>query len=86
MSSTPAGVNPVTVNVPVAEICKLAGVSETFFYREMRRGRAPRSDRGVPFEEAKAWLDSRAAKKAAKVEVVRRLRELCGVLKEGDHG
>lgn len=76
MSNTPAGRS--LAKVPVAEICKIAGITTTFFYAEARRGRAPKPQKGVTLDEAKAWLDARAAKKTARAEAVRRLRELCG--------
>ncbi len=83
-NDAPAG-GSSSAKVPVAEICKIAGITQTFFYAEARRGRAPKSagGAGVPLEAAKAWLDARAAKKAARAEAVRRLRELCGRDAEG---
>jgi hypothetical protein len=81
MAKTPAGVPPddelilaELCKIPVAELSKIARVAPTYYYAEARRGRAPKPDKGVTLAEAKAWLDGRIAKKAARAAAVRRLR------------
>jgi hypothetical protein len=71
----PPGESPDDL-IPVAELCKLAGVTPTFYYAESRAGRAPKSRRGITLAEAKSWLDARAAKKAARTAAAQRLRSL----------
>jgi hypothetical protein len=64
--------------IPVAAVCQIAGVTPTFYYAEARRNRAPKPQNGLTLAEAKSWLDSRFAKKAARAEAVRRLRAAYG--------
>lgn len=85
-SNTPAAGDP-PADVSVAEICRRAGVTEARYYYLARKGKAPRSNRGVPFEQAKEWLEARAARKRARAEGMRRLSELCAPdAKEGRDG
>jgi hypothetical protein len=66
MTDLPAGESPDD-SIPVAELCKLLGVTPTFYYAEVKRRRAPKPrPAGVPLAAAKAWLAARAEKTAAK--------------------
>jgi hypothetical protein len=78
---SPAGAPPdddLILKISVAELCKIADVTPTFYYAQARRGRAPKPKNGLTLAEAKAWLDRRFAKKAAGAEAVRRLRAAYG--------
>jgi hypothetical protein len=51
--------------ISVAELSQKAGVTRTYYYAEVRAGRAVRPLKaGVPLKDAQAWLEARAAKAA----------------------
>ena len=75
----PTGAPPDLIpsaKIPVIDLCRIAGCATTYYYREARLGRAPKSRCGLTFEEAKSWLDGRIAKRGAKAAAIQRLREL----------
>jgi hypothetical protein len=79
MAEIPTGFPPddeLVPKVPVAAVCRIAGVAPTYFYAEARRGRAPKSKNGLTLDEAKAWLDGRIAKKVLRAEAIKRLHAL----------
>jgi hypothetical protein len=80
MAADTSGDSPddLILKISVAELCKIADVAPTFYYREARHGRAPKPQNGLTLAEAKSWLDKRFAKKVARAEAVRRLRAAYG--------
>jgi hypothetical protein len=85
--SQSANADPLTddVRIPVVELCRIAGIkSNSWIYREAKAGRAPVSRNGVTLGEARDWLLKRAAKKAARTEALKRLKELAESLGASD--
>ena len=77
MTDLPTGdLSPDDLKVPVRVLAAAVGVSVSLVHRLGRQGRAPKSDRGIPLNEAIEWLRARRAKKAAREEAIRRLRSL----------
>jgi hypothetical protein len=74
-----AGESPdnLVPRVPIVDLARIAGVTPGFLYAEARRGRAPKSKRGLTLAEATAWIKSRRAKRAARAEAVRELEAFC---------
>lgn len=81
MAKTSAGTIPdelIPSRIPVIELCRVARCTPSNYYTLARRGKAPKPKRGITLAEAKSWLEGRAAKKAARAEALKQLRELCG--------
>jgi hypothetical protein len=88
MTDLPVAGEPTSadeIRIPVPELASIGEVSVGYYYRLARTGRAPLSHMGVPMPAARAWLKSRAAKKAKKAAAVQRLRSLYAsvIAKEG---
>jgi hypothetical protein len=62
--------------IPVAAICEVADITQSYYFRLAREGHAPKSTRGVAMAEALEWLKAREAKKSARAEAIERLRAL----------
>lgn len=76
------------IRVPVRRLCEIARpggppLAYSYYYAEVKRGRAPKPKGGVTLREAREWLLKRAAKQAAKLEAMKRLEDLAGSLTAG---
>ena len=75
MIDLPPGDSPDDLIVSIADLCRLVGVTPTYFYRQARQGKAPKSRCGITLAEARTWINARRVKKAAKAAAVQRLRK-----------
>ena len=74
--------------VSIAEIAELAGYTRAHIYDLISEGRGPNrqpGNQGVLLQDAVDWLkvNSRAAKRAARISTLKRCRALCGAAVTG---